>query len=131
MVDWYKLILVMDKILIYYKQNSVIEKNFDMLNKSDKECAIFCLAYFKNNKLFLKKLLYNIESAYENCIVIDNKLLLKLLIFSAKEKNAYPCLIHSHVNYHSLKFSIDDLEYEKSCNIVLDSIGGKNFLWYL
>lgn len=41
----------MDKILIYYKNCSEIEKYINVLNKSSNECAIFCKAYFKDDKI--------------------------------------------------------------------------------
>ena len=121
----------MDKILIYYKKFSKIEKYINVLNKSNNECAIFCKAYFMDGKIFLEKFLYFNESIYENSIVLDNKILLKFLLVSSKDCTVFPCIIHSHVMYDELEFSIDDEELEESCNEVLELNGGNNLLMVL
>ena len=121
----------MDKILIYYKNCSEIEKYINVLNKSNNECAIFCKAYFRDGKIFLEKFLYFNESIYENSIVLNNIILLNFLLVSSEDFTTFPCIIHSHVKYDELEFSIDDEELEESCNEVLEQNGGNHLLMVL
>ncbi|WP_054251638.1 hypothetical protein [Neofamilia massiliensis] len=110
----------MNKTLIYYKNKKNWKEIQNLLRNNSVECVTLCYGLYENNILTLLQPLYfkNGESEYN--VSVDKIALMKFLKLVHNKTNCYPCVIHNHLKYNILKFSLPDSRFEESLNDYLN-----------